>query len=395
MNAVEFGSLFEFIRNGMSVRQDKSGDGLPITRIETISEAVVDATRVGYADLEEKNCSGWLLEPGDILFSHINSLEHIGKCAIYEGLPEKLVHGMNLLCLRPDKSKLTPQFGKYLIRSKPFRSQLFSYVNKSVNQASVSIGNLKPIVVSLPPLPEQMRIAAILDKADSIRRKRQEAVRLTEDLLRSVFLDMFGDPVTNPKGWEVSSVQDLCKIIVDCPHTTPKYEGDNRIYPCIRTSDLQSGFLDYSTTRYVDEIEYRERIARHQPIAGDVLYSREGERFGIAAMVEEGTSPCLGQRMMLLQANPAIATPAFLWGLMNSKAVYHQATCLVGGATSPHVNVGDIKKLRALKPPLALQCIFSSIVKSVFAVRQRQILSVGAADALFNSVLQRAFNGDL
>jgi type I restriction enzyme S subunit len=209
MKSVEFGSLFEFIRNGMSVRQDKSGDGLPITRIETISEAVVDSSRVGYAGLEDKDCNGWLLQSGDILFSHINSVEHIGKCAVYEGLPEKLVHGMNLLCLRPDKSKITPHFGKYLIRSDDFRSRLFNYVNKAVNQASVSIGNLKPIEVCVPLLPEQKRIAAILDKADFIRRKRQEAVRLTEELLRSVFLEMFGDPVTNPKGWEVQQLADV------------------------------------------------------------------------------------------------------------------------------------------------------------------------------------------
>jgi type I restriction enzyme, S subunit len=79
MKSVEFGSLFRFIRNGMNVKQDKSGDGLPITRIETISAATVDGTRVGFAGLVEDECRDWLLEPGDILFSHINSVEHIGK----------------------------------------------------------------------------------------------------------------------------------------------------------------------------------------------------------------------------------------------------------------------------------------------------------------------------
>lgn len=90
MSAVEFGSVFQFIRNGMNVKQDKSGDGLPITRIETISNAEVDGSRVGYAGVTEDECRNWLLEPGDILFSHINSVDHIGKCAVYRGMPAKL-----------------------------------------------------------------------------------------------------------------------------------------------------------------------------------------------------------------------------------------------------------------------------------------------------------------
>src|ERR1043166_871570 len=106
MNVVEFGTLFEFIRNGMNVRQDKSGKGLPITRIETISDATVDPSRVGYAGLTDSDVNGWLLKPGDILFSHINSVDQIGKCAVYRGLPGKLVHGMNLLCLRSNTSRL-------------------------------------------------------------------------------------------------------------------------------------------------------------------------------------------------------------------------------------------------------------------------------------------------
>ena len=88
MTEIRFGDIFEFIRNGLSVKQDKSGSGLPITRIETIWNAKIDANRVGYADIQDGESEDWLLQKGDILFSHINSVEHIGKCAIYEGAPE-------------------------------------------------------------------------------------------------------------------------------------------------------------------------------------------------------------------------------------------------------------------------------------------------------------------
>jgi len=200
VNAVEFGTLFQFIRNGMNIKQDKSGNGLPITRIETISDATVDAARVGYADLKEGDCQHWLLEQGDILFSHINSVEHIGKCAVYRGSPEKLVHGMNLLCLRCDSSKLMPEFAKYLIRGPEFRARLSNFINKAVNQASVSIGNLKTITVRLPPLAEQRRIAKIMDRTEALRAKR-----------RACSPNLTASP--NPS----SSISSVIRITTQCP----------------------------------------------------------------------------------------------------------------------------------------------------------------------------------
>jgi type I restriction enzyme, S subunit len=199
VSTVEFGSLFRLIRNGMNVKQDKSGDGLPITRIETIADASIDVSRVGYAGLKESDCADWLLEPGDILFSHINSVEHVGKCAVYRGAPEKLVHGMNLLSLRVDPAKLLPGFAKYLMGSPGFRTRLSSFINKAVNQASISIGNLKTIPVSVPPLAEQRRIAEVLERAEALRAKRRAALAQLDSLKQSLFLDLFGDPVRNER----------------------------------------------------------------------------------------------------------------------------------------------------------------------------------------------------
>jgi hypothetical protein len=83
VNDISFGDLFTSIRNGLSIKQDKSGDGLPISRIETISNGIIDPSRVGYAGIQLKDGKGWLLQSGDLLFSHINSVEHIGKCAVF------------------------------------------------------------------------------------------------------------------------------------------------------------------------------------------------------------------------------------------------------------------------------------------------------------------------
>jgi type I restriction enzyme, S subunit len=245
MSSVEFGSLFEFIRNGMSIKQDKSGTGIPISRIETIADSSVDPLRVGYADLSEDDCSSWLLQSGDILFSHINSVDHIGKCAVYRGTPEKLVHGMNLLCFRSDRTRLSPEFAKYLIRHSEFKSRLANFVNKAVNQASVSIGNLKTIPVKIPLLPEQRRIAAILDQAETLRTQRRTALALLDTLTQSIFLDMFGDPKSNPKKWAVVRMDTLFS-------TTPIFgtmipaDADGGAQLCLRVANIQDWQLDLS-----------------------------------------------------------------------------------------------------------------------------------------------------
>jgi type I restriction enzyme S subunit len=390
MKAVEFGSLFEFIRNGMSVRQDKSGDGLPITRIETISEAVVDSSRVGFAGLEEKDCNGWLLQPGDILFSHINSVEHIGKCAVYEGSPEKLVHGMNLLCLRPDKSKLTPQFGKYLIRSNAFRSRLFNYVNKAVNQASVSIGNLKPIEVSVPSLPEQKRIAAILDKADSIRRKRQEAVRMTEDLLRSVFLEIFGDPVTNPKGWKSVKLGDIALKVTDGEHQTPKRTSEG--IKLLSARNIQNGFIDVTDVDYVG-IEEHERIKqRCNPTRGDILISCSGT-IGRVTTVEIDEPFSLVRSVAMVKPKTDLIDSKYLEHYLRTTALHRIMQNNANSSSQANLFQNQIRDLPICLPPRDIQKKFTVNISAIEKVLVLHNKALTDHDALFRSLLQSAFKG--
>lgn len=390
MTTVEFGSLFEFIRNGMSVRQDKSGEGLPITRIETISEAVVNSTRVGYAGLEENDCNGWLLQPGDILFSHINSVEHIGKCAVYEGTPEKLVHGMNLLCLRPDKSKLTPQFGKYLIRSSAFRTRLFNYVNKAVNQASVSIGNLKPIEVSVPPVPEQKRIAAILDKADSIRRKRQEGVRLTEELLRSVFLEMFGDPVTNPKGWNTGILGDVIFSAKDGPHISPEYSIDG--IPFLSARHVKPGRIEWNDLKHITLEEAKVHWRKCKPEIGDILYTKGGTT-GVAAVFDSEVEIAVWVHIALLKLNHNKVNPYWLENMLNSKYCYDQSQRYTHGITNQDLGLKRMVNIEIYIPPLSEQNKFHSAVKKIKNLASMNASYSVNAEHVFNSLLQSAFNG--
>lgn len=394
MNTALFGDLFQFIRNGMSVKQDKSGDGLPISRIETISDGLVNPERVGFAGLTDEAAEGWLLEPGDILFSHINSVDHVGKCAVYRGIPGKLVHGMNLLNLRCDRSKASPEFAKHLIRSPGFRERLANFINKAVNQASVSIGNLRTIPVTIPPLPEQRRIAAILDQADALRAKRREALAQMDSLTQSIFIEMFGDPASNPRAWPVVALSKLIRDddSINYGVVQPGDALDEGV-PLIRVGDLVDGEFSASTLKRIDpSIESAYKRTR---LRGDeVLLSCVGS-IGVTVLA---TPAMKGFNIARAVARIPLAegiNRIFVGSYVKTDAVQNYFKGELRTVAQPTLNIKQIAETKVYSPPLALQESFAAKVQAVEALRNSHKAALAEANSLFASLQHRAFAGQL
>ena len=168
--------ICEFIRNGVSVRQIKGANGLPITRIETISNGVVDRDKMGYADINDDTYEKYYLQNGDILMSHINSPIHVGKSALYESIEgEKIIHGMNLLCLRM-KAGVFPKYMNNLFTSDFFRDEIRPYIKNAVNQASINTRNLGGVYSPIPPYNEQQRIVTKIEELFAVLDKIQKSI---------------------------------------------------------------------------------------------------------------------------------------------------------------------------------------------------------------------------
>src|SRR5260221_2490052 len=143
------------IVNGTTVQQNES-IGAPITRIETIQKSKFDLNRIKYVQNAPKSIvDKFRYKIGDLALSHINSLEHVGKVAIYEGEPGLLLHGMNLLRLRPNQEVIIPKYAYYYMRGNLFRSEVKKRVCKAVNQVSLNQSNLKEIPFLVPPINTQ------------------------------------------------------------------------------------------------------------------------------------------------------------------------------------------------------------------------------------------------
>lgn len=248
---VRLGDVFPLVRNGASIKQTDGAAGIPITRIETISNREIDRNKFGYADIiDDSKYKDYILQDGDILMSHINSEKYLGKVALYRKQGnEQIIHGMNLLMLRANPSVLFPPFATYFFETPAFLMQIKKITKKSVNQASFTVTSLKEIEIPLPPLDEQRKIAAVLDKVSSLIAKRRQQLDKLDELIKARFVEMFGDPVSNSLNFPLLSLPQLGEfgrgVSKHRPRNAPELLGGK--YPLIQTGEVANSELYISS----------------------------------------------------------------------------------------------------------------------------------------------------
>ena len=167
------------IKNGYSCKQNKDTSGTPVTRIETISDGNVDFERIGYTDVSESEIENYKLEIGDILFSHINSVKHIGKVALFNDR-RTLYHGMNLMKIKADQSQIRFDYLFNLLNWRESKRFFENNAKKAINQASLNRSDIESLQIMIPPLPEQKKIASILSSVDDAIQATQKVIDQTE-----------------------------------------------------------------------------------------------------------------------------------------------------------------------------------------------------------------------
>ena len=382
MNAIS--EIAVLLRNGKSVRQFAEVNGLPITRIETIADGTINPAKVGFADLRESDCADWLLQDGDILISHINSTKHLGKCAIYEGDPPALIHGMNLLALRVDPDVAAPRYVYWMLSSTGFRRKLPRITKDSVNQSSFNISSFKKLQIPLPPLDEQKRIAEILDKADALRAKCRAALAYLDTLTQSIFLDMFGDPATNPKGWPVAALRSLGRVTTGGTPPSAKEGMFDGAIPFITPGDLES---DQPIKRTVTDAGAE---ASRTVDAGATLVCCIGATIGK-----------IGKSTVRSAFNQQIN--AVEWG-ERMHAEYGCAVVRVfkptiiswgSSTTLPILKKSSFERIEIPVPPVTDQQEFALRIERVERVRATHRVALSTSNELFSALQVIAFQGGL
>ena len=350
----KIGEVFTLIRNGANIKQGEDDTGYPITRIETISNRVVDRNKMGYAGIHEiGRYSDYILEDGDILMSHINSETHLGKVALYEKIPgETIIHGMNLLCLRPNRSILNCRYAFYSLMSDGFLRQIPRIMKKSVNQASFTVTALKELQIHVPPMEQQLQIVSVMDRIQSLLLQRQKQAAVIDQLVKSRFIELFGEPLSNQKGWQTMSIVEAAPIksqrgnLADEVWLLNLDAVEAQTGTVLFKHRVQSGEINASTVYFTTE---------------SVLYSKLRPYLNKVVMPDEdgvATSEMIPMYPLADRLNRA-----YLCYWLRSDTFVRHISEKVAGAKMPRVSMDYFRSLAIEMPPLELQEQFAAFVE--------------------------------
>lgn len=326
-----------------------------------------------------------LLPPHSVLVCCIGSL---GKVGI---LGEKAATNQQINALVFDQTKVAPRYGYHYCKT---LAPTLINMAPATTVAIVNKSRFQELTIPLPPLPEQKRIAAILDKADAIKRKRQQSIRLLDDFLRATFLDMFGDPVTNPKGWEVRELEELCFSISDIDHKMPKSVESG--VPFISAKDLlDDGTIQFQDVKEISKADFEKLSRKGKPHRGDIIYSRIGARLGKARLVNVDFEFLASYSCCTIKPDSDLIDRQFLCNLLDSPYILRQAHGGVRAIAVPDLGLGMIKAFKIITPPLDLQRQFAAIVQTVEKQKSTLQRHATESDTLSASLQSRAFKGEL
>lgn len=327
------------------------------------------------------------LEPGDLLIARMP--DPIGRACIFPDAGQPCVTVVDVCIVRPDPSKVDSRWLMRIFNSPNLQRKIGKYTTGTTRKR-ISRKNLQKLTLNLPPLPEQKRIAAILDKADAIRRNRKKAISLTEEFLRSAFLDMFGDPVSS--SYPVLTLSEVCMKITDGTHCTPSYIDVG--VPFLRVKDIKSGQIDWSIVKRISTDEHHMLMKRCHPEYGDVLYSKNGT-IGIPKLVDWHESFSIFVSLALLKPNRDIIEGGFIESFFRTPYALRQATWHSKTLTVTNLHLEEIREIQLPVPPINEQQNWLRLKDSVILNKLNQEQVSVKVEDLFNSLVQRAFRGEL
>lgn len=369
------GEVAEFI-NGRAFKPEEWGTkGLPIIRIQNLT-GFSSIYNYFDGDVNDKN----LVRKNDILISWSASL----GVYVWGGDDAVLNQHIFKVALKKDIDRI---FFFYLVKTRI--DEMISNVHGSTMK-HITKGRFDNIKVKLPPLPIQKQIADILGKADEAKQKRYEANKLTDKFLQSVFIEMFGDPVKNPKGLERKTIEEISKVSTGGTPSreNPEYFTGN--IPWVKTTEVNNNRI-FETEEKITDKALNESNCTMFP-KGTVLIALYGQGLtrGRASILE--IEACTNQACAAILPSNKINS-IFLWQQLLH--FYYHLRSLSRGGNQPNLNLSFIKNLNIIFPPLPLQQQFADIVNKIEALKEKQKQLEQELENLFQSLMQKAFKGEL
>lgn len=357
------------------------GGKIPWVKSGELRESVILSTEEFITEKAVQNSSAKIVPAGSILLAMYGAT--VGRMAI---LGIDAATNQAICNIIPDNNMAFPKYLYYVLRSK-----IPHFINNAVGgaQPNISQGIIKETRIPLPPLEEQKRIAIILDKADAIRRKRQQAIQLADQFLRAVFLDMFGDPVTNPKRWEIKKFKDVGTLdrgrSKHRPRNDPALLGG--IHPLIQTGDVanSNGYIREYKSTYSDIGLKQSRKWPKGTLC--ITIAANIAKTGILTF-----DACFPDSVVGFTANNNVTVEYVQnWLGFLQKNIEKNAP----ESAQKNINLAILRELDIPVPDIDLQKKYSGIVEKILANSDRFLDFTIHHDDLVSSLNQKAFAGKL
>lgn len=378
-------------RSGFACGEEPS-DGVFQFRMNNVTtEGTLNLSKKRRVPATTRNIEAFLVESGDVLFNATNSPELVGKTVFFPGHEEPVVFSNHFLRLRPRPEKLD---GRFLARwlQLQFQRRVFQGMcHQWVNQATVGRESLLALTVPLPPLKDQQRIAEVLDRAEALRVKRRTALAQLDTLTQAIFLDLFGDPLTNHKEFPIYRMGDVCDVR-DGTHDSPKYVSEGG-YPLVTSKNLTGGIVDLTDVNFISETDYAQINKRSKVDRGDIIMPMIGT-IGSPVLVDHEPHYAI-KNVALIKFIETSPSAVYIRHLLSCHYFDHIVLQKNRGGTQKFVSLGDLRSFPIPLPPDELQREFARRVAAVEKLKAAHRASLVEMDALFASLQHRAFRGEL
>lgn len=381
------GDLVEPVSSWTPERDDPDGvfTYIDLSAVDQDAKVIAGAREIACAEAPSR--ARQLIRAGDVLVSTVRpNLNGVARVPPeYDGATAST----GFCVLRPRASSLDGNYLFHWVKSRRFVSEMVRRAT-GASYPAVSDRIVCESKLPVPPLPEQWRIAEILDKVDTLRAKRRAALARLDTLTQSIFLNMFGDPAMNPKGWPVRRLEAEIDSVRYGTGSPPPYVEDG--IPFIRATNIKAGTVSSKDLKRIAPDD-AEQLGKCRVLAGNLIVVRSGVNTGDCAIVPPDYDGAYAAFDLIIDLPWANAV--FYNFLINSGFGKRYLEPLTRRAAQPHLNAEQVKALQFISPDRGRKERFAEIVDAVNCVRARQGVNLVELDALFASLQHRAFRGEL
>lgn len=359
----------------------EDGNGIPVLRTTNFTDTgVINFANVVLRDIPTKDLSKKFLRPGDIIIekSGGSDTKPVGRVVYFDSEENKyLINNFTGLLRVVDQTKWYPRYVFYALFANYSFGGTRQYENKTTGLHNLKLDQyLNSFDIPDVDFQLQHHIADTLDKVSEGIALCRKMLGELDLMVKAKFVEMFGDPVSNPMGWEEKKLGHVCKKLTDGTHFSPESFATGA-YKYVTAKNIRINGFDFSNITYIPEEVHRPIYERCNPEYGDVLYIKDGVTTGIAMVNTLHEEFSLLSSVALLKQDRNVINGCFLCGVLNNAEMYSNIRMNMGGAAITRLTIAKLNEIRVIVPPIELQEQFATFVSKIDKSRLtiQQVLS--------------------